>query len=244
MKTPLRPTVLHCRRLRKRRQTYFTLLGILSKYVAIFSFVYANDHLHLQLIPTKTEDVRQRAYINVAGAAVNSNKTDGFFQINAAQFTSHYKNERALSILPVQAHFNSNKYRTKKPIPSNDTYVSVEGFLEEIETDTAGHTTLFHVSVDNISFLGRASFSLSTAGGLSEHLKHFSVSTLIMNPSSQHPQHPPGLPASNSISTLHHQAHFPKPLPPVHLPKVLHCSLVLEHHDQGNARNRYIMAIM
>lgn len=117
----------------------------------------------IQLIPIKTDDMRQRAYINVSGAAVNANKTDGFFEVNAAQYTSHYKNNRTLSILPVQAHFSSNKYKTKKPIPSNNTYVTIEGFLEDIETDMAGRVTLFHVSVDNINFLGRATLSASTA---------------------------------------------------------------------------------
>lgn len=113
----------------------------------------------VQLIPTKTEDIQQQPYINISGAAVNSNKSNGFFEVNAAQYTSHYKNNRALSILPVKVNFNSNKYRTKKLIPSNNTYVSVEGFLDDFETDTAGHVTQFHISVDNISFLSRATFS-------------------------------------------------------------------------------------
>lgn len=104
-------------------------------------------------------------YLNISGAALNSNKSDGTFQVNAAQYTSHYKNNRALSILPVQADLNSNKYRNKKPIPSNNTYVSVEGFLDDIETDTEGHATRFHVSVDNIGFLGRATFPPSPAVG-------------------------------------------------------------------------------
>jgi hypothetical protein len=120
----------------------------------------------VQLIPTKTDDMRQQTYINVCGAAVNTNKSDDCFEVNAAQYTSHYKNNRPLSILPVRAHFNLNKYRTKKPMPSDNTYVSVEGFLEDIETDAAGHATLFHMVVDNISFLGRATFSSSIACGL------------------------------------------------------------------------------
>src|SRR4051794_28754344 len=105
--------------------------------------------------------MRQRPYINISGTALNCNKTDGFFDINASQYTSYYKNNRTLSNLPVRAHFDSNKYRTKKPIPSNNTYVAVEGFLGDIERDAAGHITLLHMSVDNINFLGRAVFSPS-----------------------------------------------------------------------------------
>jgi len=96
-------------------------LEILSKYVICF-FVYASTQFVHQLIPAKTDDLQQQAYINVSGAAVNTNKTDGFFNVNATQYMSYYKNKRTLSTLPVQAHFNSNKYRTKKPIPSNNIY--------------------------------------------------------------------------------------------------------------------------
>jgi hypothetical protein len=94
---------------------------------------------------------------------------DGFFEVNAAQYMSHYKNDRALSILPIRAHFNSNKYKTKKPILSNNTYVSMEGFLDDIEIDTTGRATLFHVSVDNINFLGRASLPPSTTSGIGKN---------------------------------------------------------------------------
>lgn len=97
--------------------------------------------------------MREHPYINVSGAAINSNKTGGFFDVNAPQYTSQFKTNRTPSVLPVQAHFNSNKYKNKKPIPSNNTYVSIEGFLEDVDTDSIGHATRFHVSVDNINFL-------------------------------------------------------------------------------------------
>ena len=123
----------------------------------------ANNSYHFQLIPTKTDDMRERAYINVSGAAINSNKSTGSFEVNATQYTSHYKNNRSLSILPVHAHFTSGKYKTKKPVPSNNTYVSVEGFLDAIGTDSHGNATAFHISVDNINFLGKAAVSSATS---------------------------------------------------------------------------------
>ena len=110
------------------------------------------------------EDMRERPYVNVSGAAINSNKTASSFEINTPQYTSQYKTNCNLSVLPVQAHFNSSKYRTKKPIPSNNTYVSIEGFLEDVETDSTGRANKFHVSVDNINFLGRATLSPSGTG--------------------------------------------------------------------------------
>ena len=111
--------------------------------------------------------MRERPYVNVSGAAVNSNKTNAVFEVNAPQYTSHYKGNRAQSILPVQAHFNSNKYKSKKPIPSNNTYVSIEGFLDNVDTDCNGRASKFHVSVDNINFLGRATISPSRTGNTS-----------------------------------------------------------------------------
>ena len=130
-----------------------------------------------QLIPTKNDDIREHAYINVSGAAINSNKTAGVFDINAPQYTSHYKTNRTLSFLPVHAHFNSNKYKSKKPVPSNNTYVSFEGFLETIETDSTGHPTSFHVSVDNINFLGRQTLTPSSTGntGMSSTSQYYTT---------------------------------------------------------------------
>ena len=82
---------------------------------------------------------------------------------------SHYKNNRTLSILPIQAHFNSTKYKTKKPVPLNNTYVCIKGFLEDIETDSNGYATLFHVSVDNINFLGRAALTPSVGSSTGKY---------------------------------------------------------------------------
>jgi len=92
------------------------------------------DIFPFQLIQVNIDNIQQRAYINVSSAAINSNKDDGNFDINATQYTSHYKSNHSLSILPVHAHFNSNKYRTKKPLPSNNTYVCIKGFLEDVDT--------------------------------------------------------------------------------------------------------------
>ena len=155
-----RATVLH--RLSNTIMTSFTSSATLYMCVIIPLSSTSSTLTYLKkLIPTNIEDMRERAYINLSGAAINSNKTAGFFKLNAPQYTSHFKHNRALSILPIHANFNSAKYKTKKPVPANNTYVSIEGFLESVETDSAGHACSFHVSVDNINFLGRATISPS-----------------------------------------------------------------------------------
>jgi hypothetical protein len=113
--------------------------------------------------------MRVQPYIHVSGAAVNSNKTDGFFDLNATQYTSYYKSNRTLSNLPIRAHFDQSKFKAKRPIPSNNTYVSIEGFLRDVDTDASGQATLFNVSIDNISFLGRAALPVPPAAGQGEH---------------------------------------------------------------------------
>ena len=97
---------------------------------------------------------------------MNCNKTDSFFNVNAAQYTTYYKNNWTLANLPVRAHFDSTKYQKKSPLPSNNTYVAVEGFLGDIEKDTARHIMLLHMSVNNINFLGRVLFSPLTPTGV------------------------------------------------------------------------------
>ncbi len=93
----------------------------------------------------------------------------------------YYKSNHTLSILPVQAHFNLNKYRTKKLILSNNTFISIEGFLEDIETDAARHATLFHISINNINFLNRATLLPLISGGLDEYFQYFSLFALVIN---------------------------------------------------------------
>ena len=135
--------------------------------------------MSLQLIPTKNDDMRHQPFLNVSGAATNSDKSEGVFNINASQYTTHYKTNRALSVLPVRAQFNLNKYKTKKPIPSDNTYVAVEGFLADIDTDSTGHTLLFHIEVDNINFLGKAPISATSTSGQGLSCECFPPSTLL-----------------------------------------------------------------
>jgi hypothetical protein len=108
-----------------------------------------------QLIPATEDVMRHRPYVTFSGIALN--RTESSFDVNAPQYTSFYKAHRSLSTLPLRAAFDDTRYKTKKPIPSNNTYVAVEGFLMEVETDSStGRPTVFHVSVDNINFLGKA----------------------------------------------------------------------------------------
>lgn len=120
----------------------------------ILLHVIASSAEYIQLIPS-APDIRRTPYITLSGATFN--KSDKSFEINAAQYTSFYKTQRNLSTFPVRAHFDDVRYKNKKPIPANNSYVAVEGFLNDVEMDpSTGAPSIFHISVDNISFLGKA----------------------------------------------------------------------------------------
>jgi len=43
----------------------------------------------------------------------------------------------------------------RKPIPSNNNYVAIKGFLTHVDIDpNNAQATLFHIDAENISFLG------------------------------------------------------------------------------------------
>lgn len=99
--------------------------------------------------------IRHPPYITFSGAAFN--RAEASFDVNAPQYTSFFKTQRNLSTLPIRAHFDETRYKNKKPLPSNNTYVAVEGFVTEVEIDSdTAQPYIFHISVDNISFLGKA----------------------------------------------------------------------------------------
>jgi hypothetical protein len=52
-----------------------------------------------QLIPTEDNNMQKQPYTNVSGMAENSNKINGFVNINAKQYTAHYKTAVNLSVL-------------------------------------------------------------------------------------------------------------------------------------------------
>jgi len=63
------------------------------------------------------------------------------------------KDHSNLSTFPVRAHFDDTKYKHKKPIPSNNINVVIEGFITEYNVDSStGRVSLFHTNTENIGF--------------------------------------------------------------------------------------------
>jgi hypothetical protein len=91
---------------------------------------------------------------------------------------SYYKENCNLSTFPIHAHFDKNHYKNKKPLPTHNSNVVVEGFLKRIETTPSmGEVSLFHVSVDNLHFLGKAVLSPNNGANQSKSTSHNSINT-------------------------------------------------------------------
>jgi len=118
------------------------------------SFLFNPLHCFLfqQLVPIKTDDIKQQPFVTVSGAALNCNAIEHTFDINANQYTSFYKDN---SMFPVHADFNRNKYRRRFPDPSANAFVCIDAFLTNVIFNNFGHPTSFQVVIDRINFLGK-----------------------------------------------------------------------------------------
>ena len=121
--------------------------------------MHANQSF-VQLILCMEDVIYWALYITVSGAAVNTDRSQGVFECNALQYTTFFKDHVHLSTLPIRAHFDNNRYKNKKPIPSNNSFIAVEGFVLQIELNPdTGQVSFFHVAAENITFLGKGTNS-------------------------------------------------------------------------------------
>lgn len=144
-----------------------------------------------------------------------------------------------LSILPVHAHFNSNKYKTKKPIPSNNIYVPIKGFLDAINTDSSGRATTFHVSVDNINFLGKLTLFLSAMGNTGNFF--YSLFVFMLNTITQLHLHLRIHSILNSILMPLLWAH--QPTLPFSIPSLQHLNMVYWHEEERKENSLHLFVL-
>jgi hypothetical protein len=91
--------------------------------------------------------------MSILGIMLHPNKTDSYFDVDAMQYTSHYKVMKELSIFPTRAHFTSKRYKGRKLILGHNINICVEGFLYKMDTDESGRPARFHLEVNNVHFL-------------------------------------------------------------------------------------------
>ncbi|KAI0281750.1 hypothetical protein BC826DRAFT_321175 [Russula brevipes] len=130
-----------------------------------------------QLIPIDISLTDQRPYCEVSGTCHDCDKTDSTFRISTSQYTSFVPiiGSHTASPLTFVAHFDDKHYKSKKPMPSNDTIVTVRGFLtgynDHLPSDK--RPTTFDLDVNNIVFLGKNARLPPPSGTCSIPAVHF-----------------------------------------------------------------------
>jgi hypothetical protein len=145
--------------------------------------LHSEDVMNVPLqISTSTYSEMYHSPLGVfIGKATNLDSTNNTFQINASQFTTFYRKNNEVAALPILAHFDSSRYKGTKPMPSIDqTQVAIQGYIVDFDLDAnTGRIALFHVSVINITFLGRAGSFAAPASTSSKRFElGFSIKTI------------------------------------------------------------------
>lgn len=108
-------------------------------------------------------DPCHQAYIHIAGAAANCNKTQGTFDLDVEHYISLTKSDQNNKVVtPISCLIpDSPRWKLAKPVPYNKRYAFVTGFLSDISFDSTSTEPIekravirFGITVDNIVFLG------------------------------------------------------------------------------------------
>jgi hypothetical protein len=103
-----------------------------------------------------------RPYINICGLAININKRDDTFDIDAIQYTSALKEiPRDASVFTARVFIpDTPRYKKNKPMPSTNSFVFVSGFLGRFTVSLTGIAERFYAELDKVAFLGKKVNSL------------------------------------------------------------------------------------
>ncbi|KAF8267121.1 hypothetical protein EI94DRAFT_1830264 [Lactarius quietus] len=105
------------------------------------------------LVPADIEDARVPAYIHATGTATTVDTTNATFHVDSYQYTYAFRSQQ---LFPIHALIpDSPRYKSKKPIPANNSYVGIAGRLTRICPTSQDSENRFHIDVDNVTFLGR-----------------------------------------------------------------------------------------
>ena len=109
-------------------------------------------------------DPRQLPYLHISGTVSSGGNPADTFELEPTQYSSALKNlkdtDPSVYTFPVRCQIkDSPRYKNgKKPQPRNGTMVSLEGFLTSItKNSVAAGAERFHIEVENLVFMGRAS---------------------------------------------------------------------------------------
>ncbi|KAF9492065.1 hypothetical protein BDN71DRAFT_1433472 [Pleurotus eryngii] len=101
------------------------------------------DIIWLICVSATKQQLRNRPWISVSGAAIIPSNDSSTFHVNAVQFTHANHNMGHPSTMPIEVMFPNTPRYLKKPIPKPNTYVSL---------------------VDHVVFMGRSLIPVETPG--------------------------------------------------------------------------------
>ncbi|KAL4266730.1 RPA43 OB domain-containing protein [Pleurotus pulmonarius] len=136
-----------------------TKLGSLDTNPEQFHVV--GDIIWLIRVSATKQQLRNRPWMSVSGAAIIPSNNSGTFQVNAVQFTHANRNTGQPSVMPIEVMFPDTPRYSKKPIPKPNTYVTLGGFLSRY-TEKNDIPDRFYIEADHVVFLGRSQIPVET----------------------------------------------------------------------------------
>jgi hypothetical protein len=126
----------------------------------LWSWLTENAHVYRIALPLVEEDIGLQSssflfsfllsyspacprYLTVSGTAIILKKANNNFELFVTQYTTHSKADHTQSVIPIHAYFAANKFKSRTPLSVDNTSVSVEGFLQNYETDSTGKPVIF-----------------------------------------------------------------------------------------------------
>ncbi|KAF8262365.1 hypothetical protein EI94DRAFT_1704827 [Lactarius quietus] len=104
------------------------------------------------LVPAEVEDACIPAYVHATGTATAVDTSNATFNVDSYQYTYAFRSPQLFLIHAMI--LDSPRYKTKKPVPSNNSYVGIAGWLTRINPTGHDSEDRFYVDVNNITFLG------------------------------------------------------------------------------------------
>ncbi|KAJ6522020.1 hypothetical protein B0H19DRAFT_1277520 [Mycena capillaripes] len=98
----------------------------------------------------ETFSLNHAVFVHVCGLATNINRDDATFDIVAEQYVSATKKPE---IFPIRCMIpDTPRFQRYKPIPTNNKFVSVTGFLNGVERDDDHTVKHFIMDIDQVVF--------------------------------------------------------------------------------------------
>ena len=101
--------------------------------------------------------LRRQPLLQVSGVAININRDDNLFDVDAMQYVYAMKRLPCdNSMFPTRSYFpDTPRFQKSKPMPNKDSCVSFRGLITRLGLSPTGVLERFFIKLDQLSFLGK-----------------------------------------------------------------------------------------